>query len=190
MHDVSGKVILLIQPRGQTANEMAANLEDFGYSVITTQFDDVEAGLLPGDHPVDLVLADTGSVDDINNLKHLAIGNNTPLLILHDGTDDIIPENIISNYPCIYLVRDSNITVLDASIRMTLKLHRAQDRNNKLIDVTELSHIESAFTRKEDLLNRSEAIAHVGTWEYDLADDHLTWSEEVFRICGMSPEEG
>ncbi len=190
MHDVSGKVILLIQPRGQTANEMAAKLEDCGYSVITIQFDDTKADSVPGDHPVDLVLADTGIVDTINNLKHPAIGDNTPFLILNDTTDDIIPETIISSYPYIYLLRDSSMTMLDASIRMTLRLHRARERNNKLIDVTELCHIESALTRKEDLLNRSEAIAHVGTWEYNLADDRLTWSDEVYHICGMEPDEG
>lgn len=189
MHDVLGKVILLIQPRGQTANEMAANLEDCGYSVITTPFDDLEAGLLSGDHPVDLVLADTGSVNTINNFKHLSIWNNTPLLIINESTDDMIPETIISSCPYIYLLRDSSITMLDASIRMSLRLHRAQNRNNKLIDVTELCHIESELTRKEDLLNRSEAIAHVGTWEYNLADDRLTWSDEVYRICGLTPDE-
>jgi len=169
---------------------MAAKLEDCGYSVITIQFDDTKADSVPGDHPVDLVLADTGIVDTINNLKHPAIGDNTPFLILNDTTDDIIPETIISSYPYIYLLRDSSMTMLDASIRMTLRLHRARERNNKLIDVTELCHIESALTRKEDLLNRSEAIAHVGTWEYNLADDRLTWSDEVYHICGMEPDEG
>ncbi|MFW5771304.1 MAG: PAS domain S-box protein [Spirochaetota bacterium] len=190
MHDVSGKVILLIKFRGQTINEMAANLEDCGYSVITTHFDDRDAGMLPVNHTVDLVLADTGNVNDINNLKQLAIGDNTPMLIINDSTDDILTEDIVSSYPCIYLVHESSTTILDASIKMTLRLHRAQDVKRKLIDVTELSHIESELTRKEDLLNMSEAIAHVGTWEYNLADDRLTWSDEVYRIYGISPDEG
>lgn len=189
MHDVLENSILLIQPRDQTANEMAANLKDCGYSVFTIQFDDEEAGIPPRHPPVDLVLADTSSMDNINILKHAAIDNNTPLLIINDSSDDTLSEDIVSSYPCIYLVHDSNITVLDASIRMTLRLHRALYRDNKLIDVTELSHIESALTRKDDLLNRSEAIAHVGTWEYNLTDERLTWSDEVFRICGMSPNE-
>lgn len=190
MHDVLGNVILLIESRGKPINEMAANLEDCGYHVSTVHFDDVKAGLLPDHHTIDLVLADTANADDIDNLKHLAIGNETPLLILNDGTDNILFDSIISSYPCIYLVRYSSITILNASIRMTLRLHRAQDRERKRIDVTELSHIESELIRKEDLLNRSEAIAHVGTWEYDMANDHLSWSDEVYRICGMNPDDG
>ncbi|MBI5700047.1 PAS domain-containing protein [Candidatus Saganbacteria bacterium] len=38
-------------------------------------------------------------------------------------------------------------------------------------------------------LNKAEELAHLGTWELDLADNKLTWSDEVYRIFGLKPQE-
>ncbi len=46
-----------------------------------------------------------------------------------------------------------------------------------------------ALLRSEALLARTQAIAHVGSWELDLAADRLTWSDEVYRIFGLEPQE-
>ncbi len=40
-----------------------------------------------------------------------------------------------------------------------------------------------------DRLNRGQEIAHLGSWELDLAADRLTWSDEVYRIFGLRPQE-
>lgn len=41
----------------------------------------------------------------------------------------------------------------------------------------------------ENRLNRAEAIANLGSWELDLAQNKLTWSDEVYRIFGLRPQE-
>ncbi|MFA5073996.1 MAG: PAS domain S-box protein [Nitrospirota bacterium] len=38
-------------------------------------------------------------------------------------------------------------------------------------------------------INRVEEIAHLGSWELDLAQNKLTWSDEVYRIFGLQPQE-
>jgi len=38
------------------------------------------------------------------------------------------------------------------------------------------------------MLDRSQAIAHVGSWELDLTTNHLIWSDEVYRIFGIEPQ--
>lgn len=35
------------------------------------------------------------------------------------------------------------------------------------------------------LLEEAQSIAHLGSWELDLKNDKLTWSAEVYRICGI-----
>lgn len=40
-----------------------------------------------------------------------------------------------------------------------------------------------------DRLNRSQEIAHLGSWELDLVKDELSWSDEVYRIFGLRPQE-
>src|SRR6201997_892064 len=38
-------------------------------------------------------------------------------------------------------------------------------------------------------LEEAERITHVGYWEWDLATDCLTWSDETYRIFGLQPQE-
>ncbi|MDO8683868.1 MAG: SpoIIE family protein phosphatase, partial [Armatimonadota bacterium] len=48
---------------------------------------------------------------------------------------------------------------------------------------------EEALRKSERRLNRSQEIAHLGSWELDLVKDELTWSDEVYRIFGLQPQE-
>ncbi|MFH1799714.1 MAG: CHASE domain-containing protein [Candidatus Omnitrophota bacterium] len=41
----------------------------------------------------------------------------------------------------------------------------------------------------EKSLKRSQELAHLGSWDMDLVNDRLTWSEEGYRIFGLSPQE-
>jgi PAS domain S-box-containing protein len=54
-------------------------------------------------------------------------------------------------------------------------------------DISDRIKSESQVKRTADLLLRSQAIAHVGSWEYHLVEDTLTWTDEVFRIFGYEP---
>ncbi|MCB0190974.1 MAG: PAS domain S-box protein [Anaerolineae bacterium] len=42
----------------------------------------------------------------------------------------------------------------------------------------------------EDRLAEAERIAHVGYWDYDMAQDRITLSDETYRILGLQPQEG
>jgi PAS domain S-box-containing protein len=57
-------------------------------------------------------------------------------------------------------------------------------------DITERRRVEEALREKEHLLSESQRIAHVGSWSYDPADPagRIVWSEELYRIYGVSPE--
>lgn len=41
----------------------------------------------------------------------------------------------------------------------------------------------------EDTLARIQRIGHFGDWEWDIATNAVTWSDELFRIYGYSPHE-
>ncbi|MHB8095407.1 MAG: PAS domain-containing protein [Candidatus Aminicenantales bacterium] len=57
------------------------------------------------------------------------------------------------------------------------------------IDITEHDQAEEAVRRSERLLNIAQELAHVGGWEWDAATHNMSWTEEVFRIHGISPTE-
>jgi PAS domain S-box-containing protein len=48
---------------------------------------------------------------------------------------------------------------------------------------------EVALRESEQRLNRAQEIAHLGSWELDLMSNRLTWSDEVYRIFGLQPQE-
>ena len=53
-------------------------------------------------------------------------------------------------------------------------------------DVTERRHAEEALRESEANLKKAQGIAHIGSWHLDVAGDQLSWSDEVFRIFGVS----
>jgi PAS domain S-box-containing protein len=48
---------------------------------------------------------------------------------------------------------------------------------------------EEALRESEASLAKSQEIAHVGSWVLDIATNRLTWSDEVYRIFGLQPQE-
>jgi PAS domain S-box-containing protein len=46
-----------------------------------------------------------------------------------------------------------------------------------------------ALQDSEQRLKRAQEIAHLGSWELDLTNNELTWSDEVYRIFGLEPRE-
>ncbi len=55
-------------------------------------------------------------------------------------------------------------------------------------DISERKSIEEALAQKNRLLNDSQAIAHIGSWQVDIKTRQLNWSDESFRLYGLSPE--
>jgi len=57
------------------------------------------------------------------------------------------------------------------------------------IDVTDRRQAEEALKRREAQLAEAQRIAHLGSYEWDIANDTVYRSEELCRIFGVSPEE-
>ena len=53
-------------------------------------------------------------------------------------------------------------------------------------DLTERVLAEEALRRKDADLNAAQALAHIGSWRLDVGRDVLEWSEETYRIFGVS----
>ncbi|MGC1423923.1 MAG: PAS domain-containing protein [Terracidiphilus sp.] len=57
------------------------------------------------------------------------------------------------------------------------------------VDVTDRRHAEDARREKEAELEKTEKLAKVGAWKWDVETDTVIWSEELYRIAGLDPAQ-
>ena len=57
-------------------------------------------------------------------------------------------------------------------------------------DVTARVFAQEQLRLGEARLADAQQIAKLGSWDWELHGDRITWSDELFRICGMRPERG
>jgi len=51
-----------------------------------------------------------------------------------------------------------------------------------MLDITERKQVEEALQQNEARLNAAQRIAHIGSWDLDLVENVLAWSDEIYRI--------
>jgi two-component system CheB/CheR fusion protein len=56
-------------------------------------------------------------------------------------------------------------------------------------EITKRKQAEESLRRSEERLKRAQEIAHLGSWELDMIDNRLAWSDEAYRIFGLEPQE-
>src|ERR1700758_2906163 len=52
-----------------------------------------------------------------------------------------------------------------------------------------LAELSRELQESNAKLEEAQRVAHVGHWEWDLATDVIVWSDETYRIFGLSPQE-
>jgi PAS domain S-box-containing protein len=56
-------------------------------------------------------------------------------------------------------------------------------------DLSERKRAEETLRLKQALLDATQILARIGGWEWNVADQTMTWTEETFRIHGLTPED-
>jgi PAS domain S-box-containing protein len=51
----------------------------------------------------------------------------------------------------------------------------------------ELSAAVQRLERSESMLEEAQGCAHIGSWEWDIATNRVSWSDELFRLYGLEP---
>lgn len=60
------------------------------------------------------------------------------------------------------------------------QLKELQELNQKL---------EIKASERRRALEEAQALTHLGSWEWDIATGHITWTDELYRIYGLKPQE-
>ncbi len=55
-------------------------------------------------------------------------------------------------------------------------------------DVTEYDALQAALETTGDQLREAQSVAKVGIWEWDIPTNQVRWSDELYRVFGVSPQ--
>ncbi|WP_052050934.1 PAS domain-containing protein [Leptolyngbya sp. KIOST-1] len=57
------------------------------------------------------------------------------------------------------------------------------------VDITQLKQAEVQLRKNEAHLQTAQRIGNLGSWEFEVATQAIAWSEQVYRIFGLTPGE-
>jgi diguanylate cyclase (GGDEF)-like protein/PAS domain S-box-containing protein len=99
------------------------------------------------------------------------------------------PETLSGRYTNEWVSRDGSRHLIDW---FNAVVHDAQGAMEFVVsvgvDITERQRMEETLRRSEATYARAEAIAHIGSWHWDIAGGSLHWSDEIYRIFGLDPQ--
>jgi len=56
-------------------------------------------------------------------------------------------------------------------------------------DITRRKQVEDALWESEAHLREAQRVAHLGNWDWNIGKNELFWSDETYRIFGLTPQE-
>lgn len=145
------KTILLVEDEVLIAMAQKNDLEQYGYEVLTASSGKKAIDIYEQAHDsIDLILMDIdlgADIDGTETAQQILSRHDVPVVFLSSHSERHIVERTekISSYG--YVVKNSGITILDASIKMALKLH---DANRKAKENE--SKYRSLFEMESDCL--------------------------------------
>lgn len=58
-----------------------------------------------------------------------------------------------------------------------------------ILDITDRKRMEESLRKSEAGLANAQRIARLGNWEWDIVTNEVRWSDEIYRIFGLTPQE-
>ena len=174
MSQFTGKPLILVIDDEEDIRLMArAALEQIGFRVETID-DSVEApdrflALKPSLVILDVNMPGLDGFEVCSKIRNTTAGRETPVLII-TGMDDIASINKAYQHGATdFITKPINWSVLQYRIRYIL---RADDNFRRL-------------QQKERELENAQRISNMGNWEWDMVDDQISCSDQLYRILGI-----
>ena len=149
-----------------------------------------------------VTISPEGKITDVNEATVRVTGVTREQLIGTDFSDYFTePDRARAGYQQVFargFVTDYPLTIHNG--KLTPVLYNAsvyRDRAGEVRgvfaaarDITAQRQAEAQIARTTDLLNLTQEISKTGGWEYDVASDRLTWTDEVYSIYGIEKTTG
>lgn len=195
--------VLLVEDQAMMALVETKDLEGYGYQVIHCSTGEEALDEVRANQTIQVILMDVDlgvGMDGIETAQIILQEKDIPLLFLSGYTNRVIVEKTekVTSYG--YIVKNSGITVIDASIKMALRLFKERQQVNWQRRVLEKKNFETrqlleevVAAKKEVLLSREvqntliefsplpiiavDRSGHITIWNH-AAEEYLGWSAD------------
>ena len=111
----------------------------------------------------------------------------TPVIIVTGSLNEETAVSFIKEGAVDFVVKH-RLFRLGPAVQRALALRRALE--DAAVAETARHRAEEELRRQTEFLSHAQAAAGIGSWEWDIAGDCITWSDETYRIFGVDPAAG
>ncbi len=174
--------ILIVEDNVAFAELLAVTLREEGYICETATTGAAALSWLSS-HQTALVITDY-SVSDMSGDAFISAmrdrGLSIPFIVVTGRDDSELAVQMIKRGASDFVLKDT--TLLD---RLPIVVARALKESDV---ARQLLNAEDALRQSEARLARAQRIARIGSWEWNLQNNSVYFSEELLRILGYNPE--
>lgn len=142
---------------------------------------------------LDLTLSDSFGLDTFK--KVFAKAPKTPIIIVTGFENEAVALSTMKLGAQDFLIK-GKITgkelrrSINYSIERNELLKELSDKTKKLEEKTKKFEEKTVDLIKEKAkLSQAQKVAHIGSWEWDIRNNILMWSDELYAIYGLKPDE-
>ena len=129
---------------------------------------------------VDLSLPDSSGLDTFSKVN--AKASHTPIIVLTGLEDESIGINAVKYGAQDFLIK-GKIKGKELSRSINYGIERYKLR-------LELEEKTEALLIEKQKLSEAQKLAVMGSWEWDIKNERISWSDEFYRIHGIEPTQG
>lgn len=97
---------------------------------------------------------------------------------------------IVTSILLLYFIKRHINKLRNAELQVKKKSEEFEVQYEKYKEINiELQEAKEKAEENESKLEEAQSLAHIGSWELDLVNNKLTWSDEIYRIFGCKPQE-
>jgi len=181
-YDLSGIALLYVEDEAD-ARSMVSRMLAMNYPKLTLY--DAEHGAagieMYREHEPEIVVTDINMpvMDGIRMSREIKALNPEARIIAvtaHSDTSYLLSaiEIGIHHYVLKPINYEELFSVIDKILEQIVLKRLVGEQNRRIIE-------------SERQLSRAQAIAHLGSWQLDLTDGSMNWSDELYRILGVEP---
>eukprot|EP01089_Gocevia_fonbrunei_P014757 TRINITY_DN4121_c0_g1_i3.p1 TRINITY_DN4121_c0_g1~~TRINITY_DN4121_c0_g1_i3.p1 ORF type:complete len:1328 (-),score=248.00 TRINITY_DN4121_c0_g1_i3:2950-6933(-) len=161
-------------------------------------------------HAPDAVISidENGVISSWNNESETVFGWTESEAIGRTLTETIIPERYRKrhNEGMKHFLRTGNGPVINKPIELSalnkngrefpieLKISTSKINDSHIFigfirDISIRKKAEETLLNKTNQLMEAQQLAHIGSWEWDVVSNVIEWSDELYRVYGLTPQE-